>query len=97
MMENKQENYESTENLIMDQTNKQRCSIQYRDLRFYITHGIKNIKKHTVYRYKQSPWLRKYNKNNTEQKVKAKTEFEKRFYKLMTNFFYEKTIENIRK
>ena len=35
----------------------------------------------TVYRYKQSPGLAKYNEKNTEQREKAKTIFEKHFYK----------------
>ena len=52
---------------------------------------------HTVYKFKQSPWIAKYSKYNTEQIKKAKTEFEKHFYKLMNNSFYGKTIENIRK
>ena len=44
----------------------------------------------------QSPRLAKNIKYNTEQRKKAKTEFEKHFYKLMNNSFYGKTIENIR-
>ena len=52
---------------------------------------------HTVNKFKQSPWVAKYIKYNTEQRSKAKTEFQKHFYKLMNNSFYGKTIENIRK
>ena len=81
----------------MDQTKKQRYFLHYRDLKFYIRHGIRIVKVHTVYKYKQSPWLAKYNKYKTEKRKKAKTEFEQRFYKLMNNSFYGKTIENIRK
>ena len=94
---NKPEKYTPTEKLIMDQTNKQRYFLPYRDLKFYIRHGIRILNVHTVNKFKQSPWLAKYIKYNTEQRKKAKTEFEKHFYKLMSNSFYGKTIENIRK
>ena len=97
MMANKPEKYKLTEKLIMDQTNKQRYFLHYRDLKFYIRHGIRISKVYTVYKFKQSPWLRKNIKYNTEQRSKATTEFEKHFYKLMNNSFYGKTIENIRK
>ena len=93
MKTNKPEKYKPTEKLIMDQTIKHRYFLHYRDLNFYIR--ILNV--HTVYKFKQSPWLAKYIKYNTEQRKRAKTEFEKHFYKLMNNSFYGKTIENIRK
>ena len=94
---NKPEKYKPTEKLIMDQTNKQRYFLHYRVLKFYIRHGIRILVVYTVYKFKQSPWLAKYIKYNTEQRSKAKTEFEKHFYKLMNNSFYGKTIESIRK
>ena len=97
MIINKPEKYKPREKLIMDQTNKQRYFLHYRDLKFYIRHGIEVLSIHTVYRFKQSPWPAKYIKNKTEQRKKAKTEFEKHFYKLMNNSFYGKTIESIRK
>ena len=86
-----------TEKLIMDQTNKQRYFLHYRNLKFYIRHGIRIKKIHTVYKFKQSPWLANYIKCNTEQRRKTKTEFEKHFHNLMNNSFYRKTIENITK
>ena len=97
MKTNKPEKCKPTEKLIMDQTNKHRYFLHYRDLKFYIRHGIRILNVHTIYKFKQSPWLAKYIKYNTEQRKKAKTEFEKHFYKLMNNSFYGKTIENIRK
>ena len=97
MTTNKPEKYKSTEKLIMDQTNKQRSFLHYRDLKFYIRLGIRILNVHTIYKFKQSPWLAKYIKYNTEQRKKAKTEVENHLYKLMNNSFYGKTIENIRK
>ena len=63
---NKPKKYKPTEKLIMDQTNKQRYFLHYRDLKFYIRHGIKILNVHTVYKFKQSPWLATYIKYNTE-------------------------------
>ena len=97
MKTNKPEKNEPTEKLIIGQTNKQRHFLHYRELKIYIRHGIRILNVHTVYKFKQSPWLAKYIKYNTEQRKKAKSEFEKHFYKLMNNSFYGKTIENIRK
>ena len=97
MTTNKPEKYKPTKKLIMEQTNKQRYNLHYRDLKFYIRHGIRTLNVHTVYKFKQSSWLAKHIKYNTKQRKKAKTEFEKHFYKLMNNSFYGKTIENIRK
>ena len=97
MTTNKPEKYKPTEKLIMDQTVEQRYFLHYRDLKFYIRHGIRILNVHTVYMFKQSSWLATYINYNTKQRSKAKTEFEKHFYKLMNNSFYGKTIENIRK
>ena len=82
LMKTKPENYKLTEKLIMDQTNKQRNFLHYRDLKFYIKHGIRIVKINTVYKFKQSPWLAKNIKYNTEQRSKAKTEFEKHFLQI---------------
>ena len=50
-----------------------------------------------VYLFEQSPWQAKHIKYNTEQRIKAKSEFEKHYYYLLNNYFYGKTIENIRR
>ena len=97
MKTNKPEKYKPIEKMTMDQTKKNRYFFHYGDLKFYIRHGIRIVKVHTVYKFKQFPWLAKYFKYNTEQTKKAKTEFEKQFYKVLNNSFYGKTIENIRK
>ena len=66
-------------------------------MKFYLRHGSRIVKVHTVYKFEQTPWLAKYIKYKTEQRSKAKTEFEKHFFKLMNNSFYGKTIENIKR
>ena len=66
-------------------------------MKFNVRHDIRNVKVHTVHKLKQSPWLAKYIKNNTQQRRRAKTDLEKHVYKLMNIPFYGKTVENIRK
>ena len=53
MMETILQKYKPTDKLIKDQTSKKRYFIQGRDIKFFAGHGIKNIKRHTVYRFKQ--------------------------------------------
>ena len=79
-----------------DLTNKQKYMIHYRMFKFYTKMGMRVTHNHTIYRFKQSPWLEKYNNHNTQKRTKAKTNFEKDLYKLMNNAFFCKTMENIR-
>ena len=66
-------------------------------MKFYLRHGIRIVKVHTVCIFKQSPWLTKTIKYNTEQRKQAKTKFEKYFSKLMSNSSCGNAIENIKK
>ena len=79
-----------------DLTNKQKYMIHYRMFKFYTKMGMKVTHIRTIYRFKQSPWLKKYFNHNTQKRTKAKTNFEKDLYKLMNNAFFGKTMENVR-
>ena len=91
-----QPNYKPTSKLMCDVTNKSKYMIHYRMFKFYLNQGMKVTKIHTIYRFKQSPWLGKYIDHNTLKRTVAKTNFKKYLYRLMNNAFFGNTMENVR-
>ena len=91
-----QPNYKPLSKLMCDVTNKSKYMIHYRMFKFYLNQGMKVTKIHTIYKFKQSPWLGKYIDHNTQKRTVAKTIFEKDLYKSMNNAFFGKTMENVR-
>ena len=88
--------YTQTKKLICDWSDKKNHLIHYRMLKLYIRHGMIVDKVHSVISFKQSRWLEKYISFHTQKRNKAKNDFQKDFYKLLNNAFYEKTMENVR-
>ena len=96
MKEIKPDTYTQTSKLICDQSDKKNYLTHYRMLKIYIRHGMIVDKVHSIISFKQSRWLEKYISYNTEKRNRAKSDFEKDFYKLLNNAFYGKTMENVR-
>ena len=62
-------------------------------LKFYVRHGKKVDKVHDIKSFKQHKWLKKYKTFITQKRNQAANDFDKDFYKLLNNAFYDKTKE----
>jgi hypothetical protein len=83
--------------LVPNLRNKTKYMCHYRNLRFYLEHGLRLTKVHRVIKFDQSAWLEPYITKNTNLRVAAKNKFEKEFFKLIVNAVYGKTCENVLK
>jgi len=84
------------EKLVPNLQDKEGYVVDIRNLKFYRDHGLIVKKVHAVITFKQSRWMKSYIDFNTEKRKQAKNDFEKDFFKLMSNSCFGKTMENLR-
>ena len=81
--------------LIPNLGNKTKCVVHYRNLQLHLSLGMKLTTIHRALQLKQSDWMKKYIDVNTKKRMCATNDFEKKFFKLMINSVYGKTMENL--
>ena len=86
---------EKVEKLVADLHNE--YVIQQRNLKQTLNHVLVLKKLHRIIKFNQNAWLKPYIDMNTDQRKKAKNDFEKDFFKLMNNEVFETPLENLRK
>jgi hypothetical protein len=85
----------STAKLVPNFFDKSKQLVHYRNLRFYLEHGILLTKVHRAIRFKQVRWLQPYIRTNTELRAKSKDPIEISVRKNANNSIYGKTCENL--
>ena len=69
--------------------------VHIRSLKQALNHGLILEKVHRVIQFNQEAWLKPYIDMNTELRKKAKSDFEKDFFKLENNAVFGKTMHRI--
>jgi len=85
-----------TKKLILSLSDKKMYVTHYRNLKFYLAHGLQLTKIHRVLEFTQAPWLKPYIDLCTAERQMAATTFEADFHKLSANSCFGKTMENLR-
>ena len=83
--------------LVPNLRNKRKYVVHYKNLRLYLSLGMKLCKVHRISTFKQSDWSKKFVGFNIDKRKDARDNFEKYFFKLMVNSAFGKIMENSRK
>ena len=83
--------------LVCNLSNKKKYVTHINSLKQMLNHGLKLKKIYRVIEFNKKEWLKPYIDMNTELRKAAKNDFEKDLFKLMNNYVFGKTMENIRK
>ena len=81
------ENYKS-QKLCNTFLKKEYYVTDFRNLQFYLKHGMKLVKIHRIIEYRQAPFSKSFIAMTAKKRAEAKSEFRKRFFKLIANSTY---------
>ena len=70
--------------------------VHYRNVKYYLSLGMKLVKIHRILSFKQSNWLNVFTDFNTEKRKPSNDEFNKGLYKLFNNCIYEYRVRVLR-
>jgi len=88
-------NGNATKQLIPNLLIKNRYVTRYRNLQFYLNHGLIVTKSHRILSFQQRPWLKPWIDYCTTKR-KTATEFESDLAKLQANATFWKTMKQVR-
>ena len=83
--------------LVPNLKGKVKYVVHYKNLKYYLSLGMKLVKIHRILSFKQSNWLKSHVDFNTKKRQESTDEFNKGWHKLLNNCIYGKSIENQRK
>ena len=87
----------TTEKLVETLLDMHHYVCHYENLKLFVHHGLNVTKLRRVVKFQQSKWLGAYISKKTIMREQASKDFQKFFYKLMSNACFGKTMENIRR
>jgi len=88
--------WQPSEKLVPNLMNKHKYVCHYRNLQFYLDHGLKLGKIQRIISFTQSLWLKPWIDLCTEQRKTVRSDFESDLAKLQANATFGKTMENVR-
>ena len=91
-----EKNWKPTQKLIPNLFSKTNYVTHYRNLQFYLKHGLVLTNVHRILSFTQGAWLKPWIEFCTTQRQNAKSEFESDLAKLQANATFGKTIEQVR-
>ena len=88
--------WKPTQKLVPNLQNKTKYVCHYRNLQFYVKHGLIVTKIHRIISFCQRQWLKPWIDYCTEKRQMARDEFESDLAKLQANATFGKTMEQVR-
>ena len=83
--------------LVCNFYDKKEYVVHIRTLRQALNHGLILKKVHRLIQLNQEAWLKPYIETNTKLRTEAKNDFKNYLFKVMNNFVFGKTMENVKK